>query len=182
MEKKAVKSAWLIVDLVNDFVTGKFGSEKGIQVAERTAEILEDLEGKITVIFTLDTHVPGDPEFSVWGEHCLIGTDGSQLYPKLQSMKGYSITKRHYDAFLGTDLDLYLRMSSIQHLYISGISTDICVLHTAAGAFFHYYGITVISDLCTSIDPNDHESAIKFMQRYYGANIIDESGFRREVI
>ena len=109
MEKKAVKSAWLIVDLVNDFVTGKFGSEKGIQVAERTAEILEDLEGKITVIFTLDTHVPGDPEFSVWGEHCLIGTDGSRLYPKLKGMKGYSITKRHYDAFLGTDLDLYLR-------------------------------------------------------------------------
>ena len=182
MEKKAVKSAWLIVDLVNDFVNGKFGSKKGVQVAERTADILNEMEGKMPVVFTLDTHVPGDPEFSIWGEHCLIGTEASRLYPKLEAVKSYRITKRHYDAFLGTDLDLYLRMNHVQHLYISGISTGICVLHTAAGAFFHYYGITLISDLCTSIDPDDHESAIKFMQRYYGANIVDESRFRREVI
>ena len=116
MEKKAVKSAWLIVDLVNDFVTGKFGSKKGIQVADRTAKILNELDGKIPVIFTLDTHVPGDPEFSVWGEHCLIGTDGSRLYPKLEGVKSYRITKRHYDAFQGTYIRVATRSPTLKFL------------------------------------------------------------------
>ena len=61
--------AVIVVDLVNDFVSGKFGSERGIEVAGNTAKFLKILNGRYPVIFTLDTHVPGDPEFRVWGEH-----------------------------------------------------------------------------------------------------------------
>lgn len=167
-----MKSALVVVDLVNDFVTGKFGSDQAVKVAEKTERFLRDLDGKIEVVFTLDTHIPDDPEFKVWGEHCMIGTWGSRQVDNLKDEPGYRITKRHFDAFYDTDLDGYLRARNIDTLYITGISTDICVLHTTGGAFFRYYNIRVISDLCAAITPERHAEAISFMERNYGTRTI----------
>lgn len=168
-----MKSAILVVDLVNDFVTGKFGSEEALNVAARTMEFLGRVGSGVDIIFTLDTHIPDDPEFKVWGEHCVIGTWGSQQVAGLAGIHGYRITKRHYDAFHDTDLDGYLRARGVGRLYISGISTDICVLHTVAGAFYRYYEITVIDDLCAAISAERHLDAISFMERNYGCRFLE---------
>ena len=173
---------WIIVDMVNDFVTGKFGSDAAVVAAKNTGKALSEVADKLPVVFTMDTHVPDDPEFRVWGEHCLIGTIGSELDPNVSGYKGYRIRKRRYDSFLDTDLDPYLRMHNITDLYISGVSTDICVAHTVAGAFFRYYKVTVVKDLCASIDPLDHSKALKSMKKYYGASVINLRQFLMEVI
>ena len=176
-----MKSALLVVDIVNDFVSGIFGSENSTEVSIRISDFLRLANGKADVIFTLDTHIPNDPEFKVWGEHCLIGTWGSQQVDSLKGVPGYRITKRHFDAFHDTDLDGYLRANGIGSLYIFGISTDICVLHTAAGAFFRYYDINVISDLCGSISPERHLEALAFMKRNYGARILTSKEALEEI-
>lgn len=168
----SLKSAVVVVDLVNDFVTGKFGSKEASSVAEKTEKFLDELKKQVEVVFTLDTHIPDDPEFKVWGEHCIIGTWGSEQVDNLKDKSGYRITKRHFDAFYDTDLDGYLRAKKIDTLYLTGISTDICVLHTAGGAFFRYYNINVISDLCAAITPERHAEALSFMKRNYGTRII----------
>ncbi len=175
-----MKRAFIAVDLVNDFVTGRFGSAKAVQVAERAAELLGKISGREEIIFTLDTHIPNDPEFRVWGEHCLIGTEQSELYPPLEGIVGYRIRKRHYDAFFQTDLDGYLRARDITDLVIFGISSDICVQHTCAGAFFNNYRAVVVEDLCAAIDQGHHLEAMKFIQRNYGFQAVDSiSVFRR---
>ncbi len=176
-----MKKAWIIVDLVNDFISGKFGSDRAARVAEKTAELLSMLQDKVLVVFTLDSHVPNDPEFRVWGEHCLAGTESSELCRQVSGFTGYRVRKRRYDAFLDTDLDPYLRMNDINEVYLSGVSTDICVAHTAAGAFFRYYTLNVIEDLCASLEPKDHIAALDSMKKYYGARIINHSQFRSEV-
>ena len=43
--------------------------------------------------------------------------------------------KRHYSAFSGTDLDIRLRERGITELCLTGVCTDICVLHTAVDAY-----------------------------------------------
>lgn len=177
-----MKKAWIIVDLVNDFVTGKFGSDDAVRVAEKTGELLSLLQGRVPVVFTLDSHVLDDPEFKIWGEHCLAGTEASELCQQVSKFNGYRVHKRRYDAFLDTDLDPYLRMHDIKEIYLSGVSTDICVAHTAAGAFFRYYTVNVIEDLCASLNPADHEGAVKSMKKYYGARIINHSQFKAEVV
>ncbi len=181
MEKEVDRSAWIIIDLVNDFVTGKFGSESAVQVASKTRSVMENSGDRLIRIFTLDTHIPNDPEFAVWGEHCLIGTRASELDPSLEHYDGYRIRKRRYDAFLETDLDAYLRANCVNTLYLSGVSTDICVMHTAAGAFFRYYRTAVIEDLCASIDSKSHSTAIELMKRLYGTRIIRSDEFLKEV-
>lgn len=167
-----MKSAVIVVDIVNDFVSGIFGSERSIEVARRVGDFLSSLKNRVETIFTLDTHIPDDPEFKVWGEHCLIDTWGSQQVDALKNTTGYRITKRHFDAFHDTDLDGFLRAREIRRLYIFGISTDICVQHTVAGAFFRYYELNVISDLCSSILPERHHESLSFMARNYGARIL----------
>lgn len=173
-------SAWIIVDLVNDFVTGKFGSGSALAAAEKTAKVLENIDGNMEIIFTLDTHIKDDPEFRVWEEHCLSGTPGCELHSSVSGYQGYRIRKRHFDAFFDTDLDGYLRARKIQKLYISGVSTDICVLHTAAGAFFRNYDTTIIEDLSAAIDESRHRDALSAMERNYGATIIDSETFAGE--
>ncbi len=168
-----MKRAFIVVDLVNDFVNGRFGSEEAVKVAEKAAELLGKISGKEEVIFTLDTHIPNDPEFRIWGEHCLMGTEGSELYPSLEGIAGYRIRKRHYDAFFQTDLDGYLRARDIRDLVIFGISSDICVLHTCAGAFFNNYRAVVVEDLCAAIDREHHNEAMKFIERNYGFKLVE---------
>ncbi|MDS0256627.1 cysteine hydrolase [Thermoplasmatales archaeon AK] len=171
----------LIIDLVNDFVTGKFGSERAVKVVSSTVKILEKVSVKVPVIFTLDTHIKNDPEFAVWGEHCLIGTRDSQLHPDLEKFPGYRITKRHYDAFFETDLEGYLKALNITELYVFGVSTDICVLHTVSGAFHRYLKTSVVEDLCAAINEERHKEAIDFMSRNYGARVISSAAMLEEL-
>ncbi len=172
---KESKSAILVVDLVRDFVDLKFKSPESVNVAEKTIKIAKASSGKIPIILTRDAHIPSDPEFRIWGEHCLDGTAGSEFYGDLQKLGNRIISKRHYDAFFGTDLDSYLKDTGITDLFICGISTDICVLHTVAGAFFRSYKITVLEDLCCSIEPENHKTALNTMKSIYGVDIRESS-------
>lgn len=175
------KRAIVVVDLVNDFVTGVLGSRQAEQTAKKAASVIEKVQDKIDVIYTKDSHLKNDPEFKVWGTHCVDGTPGSELYGPLMKLRGYHIKKRHFDSFHDSDLDGLLRALGVEDLYICGISTDICVLHTASGAFFRYYGITIIADLCAAIDEAHHERALEDMKRNYGAKIIDSERLIEEV-
>lgn len=175
-------AALVVVDIVNDFVTGVFGSDKAKKTANLVASVLKDVQGRIPVIFTKDSHLKDDPEFKVWGEHCIDGTGGSELYPALSGFTGFHIKKRHFDSFFDSDLDGLLRAKGIKRIYLCGISTDICVLHTASGAFYRYYDITVVDDMCTSIDPSKHSEALKNMKTNYGARIISSKEFIEEVV
>ncbi|MHB8360843.1 MAG: isochorismatase family protein, partial [Thermoplasmataceae archaeon] len=51
----------------------------------------------------------------------------------------------------------------------------ICVLHTAAGAFFRNYNLYIIDDLCASISEKDHKKAMEDAVRNYGAVIVKRS-------
>lgn len=181
MSSVSGNSALIVVDIVNDFVTGVFGSDKAKETADRIKNVLEEIGDNIPVIFTKDSHIEGDPEFKVWGVHCIDGTEGSQLYPSLLKFEGFHIKKRHFDSFFDSDLDGLLRALHVDNLYICGISTDICVLHTVSGAFFRYYGITVIDDMSSSIDPSRHRGALESMKTNFGARIISSNEFMGEV-
>lgn len=177
-----VRSAWIIVDLVNDFVEGVFGSSRAMGVVQETSRVLSTLKDRLLIVFTQDSHIHNDPEFRIWGEHCLMDGEGSKLHRMLNGFQGYRIRKRHYDAFYDTDLQGFLLANDIRKLYISGISTDICVQHTVCGAFMRYYDISVISDLCTSIDGRRHDESLNYMSRNYGITIMNSSDFVSEVM
>ena len=171
----------LIIDMINDFVSGKFGNNEAIKTVRKAEETLDKLNKNIKIIFAKDSHIKQDPEFNVWGEHALDNTHSSEIVDELKKFPDFIIKKRHYNAFFDTDLDSLLRSLNIKKLYIFGISTDICVLHTCSGAFYRYYDVSVVSDLCSSINKNNHLLALKNIKINYGYNSINSEEFIKEV-
>ena len=71
----------------------------------------------------------------------------------------YVVPKRRYSAFFDTDLELLLRGKKIEHLFICGGMTDICVHYTAVDAHQRNYHIHVIREACHTHSPEDVEQA-----------------------
>lgn len=165
--------AVLIIDMVHEFVDGKFGSERAKKCAEKIERLLHIAREKgWKIVFTRDVHPPGDKEFRVWGEHCLKGDKGSELF-LTPTEEDFVIDKMRYDAFYNSNLDTLLRNLNVRKIIIAGISTDVCVQHTASGAFFRGYDISICSDCTESIDEKKKDFALDYMRRIYGAEVIN---------
>ncbi|WP_145915321.1 cysteine hydrolase family protein, partial [Streptococcus oralis] len=71
--------------------------------------------------------------------HNIIGTSGRNLYGPLADFyaeheadsRVFWMDKRHYSAFSGTDRDIRLRERRVDTVILTGVLTDIFVLHTA---------------------------------------------------
>lgn len=97
----------------------------------------------------------------------------ASLYERKQREKNvYWIDKRHYSAFSGTDLDIRLRERGITELYLSGVCTDICVLHTAVDAYNLGYSIVISEKTVASFDEVGHKWALNHFKNTLGATII----------
>lgn len=157
------KSALLIIDMQNDFV--KPGGKLFVPDAPGTIPQIQGLlalarEHNLFTVFTQDTHYPGDPEFPIWGEHCLAGTWGWQIVDELAPHEGELVLqKRRYDAFYGTPLDHELRLRRIEQLLICGTVASICVHYTAASAALRWYNVIIPIDATSALHPFDLEAA-----------------------
>jgi nicotinamidase-related amidase len=69
------------------------------------------------------------------------------------------ITKRHWSAFSGTDLEVMLKKSGRTTLVIGGIATNFGVESTARAAAGLGFGVVFVEDATTSIDAQAHEFA-----------------------
>ncbi len=165
--------ALIIVDMIHDFVDGKFGSEGAQAIVPKIKKLIDwAREKKIPIIYLKDSHTPEDPELRVWGEHAMEGTWGSEIVDELKPEKrDIVIPKKTYSGFFDTHLDSILKELEVKEVILTGVSTNICVQHTAADAFFRGYEVTVVSDATAAIDPSTHNSALDYMKLVYGANI-----------
>jgi nicotinamidase-related amidase len=71
------------------------------------------------------------------------------------------ITKRQWDAFYGTELDLQLRRRKMTGIVLAGISTSIGVESTARHARELAYEIAIARDAVTDMSREAHENSIQ---------------------
>jgi len=64
------------------------------------------------------------------------------------------IRKPRYSGFVGTDLDNYLRNKDIRFLFITGITTNVCVESTGRDAFFAEYWPILVEDAMNHTGPD----------------------------
>jgi nicotinamidase-related amidase len=67
------------------------------------------------------------------------------------------VTKRHWNAFYGNDLDLQLRRRGVTGLVLAGVRTCIGVEGTARAAHERGFNLTFATDAITDVDPVAHE-------------------------
>lgn len=179
--KKSVKTALVVVDMINDFVRGKLKLDQASNIIPRLQRLLDLARSKgIPVVYVCDSHRSQDPELKLWGEHALEGSEGSQIIPELKPQEGDRVVrKRSYSAFYATELHELLQGLGVNELWLVGVSTDVCIQHTAADAFFRGYEVVVVKDCVEAFTPEAHQRALEQMQRIYGARIVESTDLMR---
>ncbi|MCG8396448.1 isochorismatase family protein [Bacillus atrophaeus] len=90
--------------------------------------------------------------------------DWAEFVPEIGVTENdYTVTKRQWGAFFGTDLDLQLRRRGIDTIVLCGIATNICVESTAREAFQLGYQQIFITDAMAAFSEEQHESTLRFI-------------------
>jgi len=165
--------AVLVIDMLNDFVTGKLRCERADRIVPRLERLLEGARTSgIPVVYSGDAHLPEDFELRVWGEHAMAGTEGAEVIPELAPRDGdHEIPKRTYSAFHETGLDPLLRGLGVDTVVVTGLHTDICDRHTTADAFFRGYRVIVVTDGTEAFSEEEHEGGLAYLEKVYGAEL-----------
>lgn len=174
-EKKMKNTAILVVDMLNDFVTGALKCDRGLAIVDKTAELLDAArQANVPVIFCNDAHLRHiDHELKLWGDHAIAGTKGAEVIPELKVCdKDYIVPKRRYSGFFHTDLDLLLKELGIENVIMTGLHTHMCVRHTSADAYCLGYHIIVAKDATNSFTEEDYLSGLKYLKEVYDAEIV----------
>ena len=159
-----MRAAVIVIDMINDFVTGVFKSDRATKIIPNIKALLDHArKQKTPIIYATDAHLPGvDREFDVWGKHAEAGSRGAEIIDELKPRKGdFRVFKRKYSAFQGTGLDQLLRELKADTVILCGVVTDICIQHTAADAFVNVYRIIVPTNCVGGVDTPAYETAIK---------------------
>ena len=182
-----MKQALIVIDYSYDFVATDGLLTAGEPAQEIEPNILNAInravEENTPIFFMMDIHRENDPhhpETALFPPHNIEGTKGRELYGKvgeryneIKDMDNvFFIDNTRYSSFVGTNLDTLLRERNIDTVELAGVVTDICILHTAIGAYNLGYNIHVLEDCVTSFNMDGHRVALEHMKNSLGAKII----------
>ena len=173
------KTAILVGDMLNDFVTGALKCDRGLAIVPAVKRLLDGARGKgVPVIFCNDAHIRGvDHELKLWGDHAIAGTKGAEVISQLGLCeRDYVVPKRRYSGFFHTDLDLLLKELGVESVVMTGLHAHMCVRHTSADAYCLGYEVVVASDATDAFTQEDYEGGIAYLKSVYGASVftVDE--------
>jgi len=169
------KRALLVIDMLNDFLLPGAPLEvpAGRAVIPNIArEIAAARAEGVPVVYVCDNHKPDDPEFAQWPPHCVSGTPGADVVKELAPRpEDALVPKTTYSGFFGTELEKRLRGVGAESLIVTGMLTDICVYWTVGEAALRGWRSTVVRDCVAAAAEQDHETALRQMQRLFGAKV-----------
>jgi nicotinamidase-related amidase len=178
-------SIYLVLDMMNDLVhpdgvNGKapYGEQsRARRIVENTRRALDRARaaglriGFVRVGFSPDyRECPANsPIFSAARKNGLfkLGSWGTQVHPDLGQQPGdFDIVKHRVSPFYSTHLEVILRAQGIQRIYCSGISTNAVVQATVREGHDRDYEMIVLEDCCCALSAEEHEGAVKSLQRF----------------
>ena len=169
--------ALVVVDAQVDFVSGSLAVPGAARVLPALRHCIAAFAALgLPVFATRDWHPPDHVSFAAqggpWPPHCVAGTPGAELAEGLGIggetevvSKGTHPGREAYSAFEGTDLDARLRRAGAKRLFVGGLATDYCVLHTVRDAIGLGYAVVLLLDAMRAVDATPHagDAAIREM-------------------
>ncbi|MDH5438262.1 MAG: cysteine hydrolase [Candidatus Bathyarchaeota archaeon] len=177
-----MRTSVIVVDMLNDFVTGALKCERASRIIPNIQRLLDFARKEgIPIIYVSDAHLPGvDNELELWPPHAMVGTKGAEIIEELKPVKGdYTLQKRRYSAFYETGLEPLLRELKVDTVVLVGLVTNVCIQHTAADAFFRGYRIIVPEDCVEAPTEQAQKIAIKYLKTNYGSEITNVQELRK---
>ncbi len=172
--------AIIVIDMLVGFCRhGSLYSPRYDPMVPRLREYLAAAEADgVPIIFLVDTHVPDDPEFSMFPPHCVEGSGEDEVIPELRGFadRGTVVRKHSFSGFRGTELDAVLERLAPDLIEVAGVCTDICVLHTVYDLRVRGYEVLVHAGLVETYDAPGHDA--EEVNRFALAHIRDVLGAR----
>ncbi len=169
--------ALIVVDMLNDFVTGALANEaRAMAIVPSIRRLMDHARANEdwVLVYANDAHRADDREVGLWGRHAMAGTHGAAVIDQLAPQgveREILISKRHYGAFDGTELEDILFDYEVEDVVLAGQHTQGAIRHTAYGAFMAGYDILVPSDAVCATEHVDHEAALGDLKNAYGATL-----------
>jgi biuret amidohydrolase len=180
------RTALLVIDMQNDFLLpdAPVRTPGGLELVATIARLARSCrEAGFPVAFTQEMHRADLSDFGIELDfeppHCLEDTPGMDLVAGLDPDPGDLLIrgKRRYDAFLGTDLDLALRVRGVENLLVTGVCTDICVICTVHHARNLDYRVVVLEDAVAGTTAERHAAALACMAHVFARiSTVPEAG------
>ena len=159
------RSALLILDMQNYFLSPS--SHAHIPSAPAIIPNILSLIKKFTdakrpIIFSQHINSVNSSEMMEYWWKDLIAPDSKlvQIIDNFNIDKGIILVKKHYDAFLETELDKLLQENDASNVVICGVMTHLCCETTARAAFMHNYKVFFTIDGTATYNRKFHEATI----------------------
>lgn len=163
----------IVVDVQNDFLRGSLRVPLGEEVVFPIVNMAHNFD---LVIATRDFHPGNHCSFKdfggEWPSHCVRGTPGAALHPRIDDMadiiisKGTEADREAYSGFQGTILGDILAGLHPVDVTVVGLATDYCVKATALDAGRFANTVTVDLKACRGITEKTVEEAIYEMEHW----------------
>lgn len=150
-----MNSALLIIDMINTlkFPQGEKLRQEASLVADHIAEIKKVFKRyQLPVIYVNDNFGNWKSSWEEVFSHCTLEESlGKDIAQKLRPEKDdYFILKPKHSGFYCSNLDVLLNDLKIDHLVITGMAGNICVLFTVNDAYMRGYKIQVPANAIAS--------------------------------
>lgn len=176
------RRAVIVIDMLVGFCRrGSLYSPRYDRLVPRLHQRLESAEAEgVPIVFLVDSHAPGDPEFDVFPQHCVEGSGEDEIIPELkESADRNTVVRKHtFSGFWETDLEAVLESLAPELIEVTGVCTDICVLHTVYDLRVRGYEVLVRKDLVETYDAPGHDA--EEFNRFALAHVRDVLGARVE--
>jgi nicotinamidase/pyrazinamidase len=135
----------------------------------------------IPVVSTTDAHAERDPEFRVWGPHCVAGTLGQRkpeatLLPRrvtipdrecdleIEGAQQIVVEKRSVDVFAARNFSRVIERLGAGCHVVYGVVTEICVLSGVRGLLKTGKPVWVATDAIQGLNAADSRRALEEIQ------------------
>jgi nicotinamidase-related amidase len=166
MQLDAKTTALILIDLQRGVLAMPLAPHSAATVYERSGRLADRFRAagalvvRVRVSFSRDlADAPQSPVDQPTKYEAL--PPGWDEFPEPPDPSDVIITKRHWGAFHGTELDLQLRRRGVRTIVLAGIATNIGVESTARSAAEHGYDLVIPEDLCACVSAESHAFSFK---------------------
>jgi len=169
--------ALLVIDMLNGFLEPGHNLYCGDHAREIIPNVKNLIKAKLKngdkVFFVCDNHEPNDLEFKMFPVHCVKGSEETNIISELASY-AYAediILKTRYSALFKTTLKQKLEILDPRKIILSGVCTDICVMHSASDLRNLDYEVEVPVDCVATFNQEAHSYALNHMEKILGVTL-----------
>jgi nicotinamidase-related amidase len=160
------KTALVLIDLQNAIVGMSFVPHTAAQVVENSRKLAEAFRAHGAPIVYVRVDLNDFMELPVDRRRTLgdkpLPAAASEIAPSAGFQPGgILVTKRHWGAFAGTDLEQQLKSQGIDSVVLTGISTNAGVESTARQGTGLGFAFVLVEDACSSQNAEHHVFAFE---------------------